>query len=453
MQRIITHNIKLLMQPDTSLEKDISSLENALSFIDKYENFNQQNQHTLLSIANKLKDFIDRSPNKPIYLLNLLDMLYASETATSKIITSILNYQVNHEFVLCRMFINDFLVPKGFNMQWFSSPCITAETDRIDICIQEKGKYAIIIENKLKGARFQRNQIARYIGKMRWEGFKDEQIFVIILPRHIDSKLFDHINQSVWRLPSDWDSPNQERDCRWESDAVSCQCDGDKDRTCEGCEIDLRRKFAPRTLILDKPFPDWLEDCCLPILVKREQVLASAIVQFADYLKGIYNNRINNKLNMEIVDFLRKEVLKDESLSLAGQAKLIEAKQAELEVLKEGLEKLRHSVYTDLIKQWYENLKRTWGVQLIYDTDSFYIEFNHIQCGCWYETDDKQPYWGFWSDKPNNNKIRKIHTIIERCGYSKYEEDKEWIAWDYTDKGDEQCERFYHAAKELGYLK
>ena len=57
MQKIITHNIKLLMQPDTSLEKDISSLEEVLSLIDKYENINQQNQHTLLSIANKLKDF------------------------------------------------------------------------------------------------------------------------------------------------------------------------------------------------------------------------------------------------------------------------------------------------------------------------------------------------------------------------------------------------------------
>lgn len=453
MQKIITHNIKLLMQPDTSSEKDISSLEEMLSLIDRYENINQQNQHTLLSIANKLKDFIDRSPNKPIYLLNLLDMLYTSETATSQIITSILNYQVNHEFVLCRMFINYFLVPKGFNMQWFSSPCITAETDRIDICIQEKGKYAIIIENKLKGARFQRNQIARYIGKMRREGFKDEQIFVIILPSRIDSKLFDHINQSVWRLPSDWDSPNQERDCRWESDAVSCQCDGDKDKTCEGCEIDLRKKFAPRTLILDKTFPDWLEDCCLPILEKRELVLASAIVQFADYLKGIYNNRINNKLNMEIVDFLRNELLKDESSSLAGQAKLIEAKQAELEDLKNGLKELCHSVYTDLIKQWYENLKRTWGEQLIYNTDSFYLEFNHIQCGCWI---GNSPYWGFKSDTPNDDKLKEmVKTIMERCGITEgqYRVENEWLAWDYTDKGDEQCAQFYHAAKELGYLE
>lgn len=453
MQRIITHNIKLLMQPDTSLEKDIFSLKEVLSLINRYENFNQQNQHTLLSIANKLKDFIDRSPNKPIYLLNLLDMLNPIETTTSQIITSILNYQVNHEFVLCRMFINDFLVPNGFNMQWFSSPCITAETDRIDICIQEKGKYAIIIENKLKGARFQRNQIARYIGKMRREGFKDEQIFVIILPGYIDSKLFDHINQSVWRLPSDWDSSNQERNCRWESDTVSCQCDGDKDRTCEGCEIDLRRKFAPRTLILDKPFPDWLEDCCLPILGKREQVLASAIVQFADYLKGIYNNRINNKLNMEIVDFLRNELLKDESLSLAEQVERIEEKQEELEKLKEGLEKLRHSVYTDLIKQWYENLKRTWGVQLIYDTDSFYIEFNHIQCGC---RIGNRPYWGFKSDTPNDDKLKEmVKAIMEKCGIieGQYCVENEWLAWDYTDKGDEQCERFYHAAKELGYLK
>ena len=451
MQKIITHNIKLLMQPDTSLEKDIFSLKEVLSLINRYENFNQQNQHTLLSIANKLKDFIDRSPNKPIYLLNLLDMLYASETATSKIITSILNYQVNHEFVLCRMFINYFLVPKGFNMQWFSSPCITAETDRIDICIQEKGKYAIIIENKLKGAVFQRNQIARYIGKMRREGFKDEQIFVIILPRSIDSKLFDHINQSVWRLPSDWDSPNQERDCRWKSDAVSCQCDGDKDRTCEGCEIDLRRKFAPRTLILDNPFPDWLEDCCLPILEKREQVLASAIIQFADYVRGIYKNRINNKLDMGIVDFLRKELLKDESLSLAEQVERIEAKQEELEKLKEELEKLRKSV---LIEQWYENLKRTpWGEKLIYDTDSFYIKFNNIQCGCWI---GNRPYWGFKSDTPNDDKLKEmVKTIMERCGIieGQYCVENEWLAWNYTDKGDEQCAQFYHAAKELGYLE
>ena len=86
MQRIITHNIKLLMQPNTSSEKDISSLEEMLSLIDKYENINQQNQHTLLSIANKLKDFIDRSPNKPIYLLNLLDMLNPMKQRQAKLL-------------------------------------------------------------------------------------------------------------------------------------------------------------------------------------------------------------------------------------------------------------------------------------------------------------------------------------------------------------------------------
>lgn len=156
---------------------------------------------------------------------------------------------------------------------------------------------------------------------------------------------------------------------------------------------------------------------------------------------------------MEIVDFLRNELLKDESSSLAGQAKLIEAKQAELEDLKNGLKELCHSVYTDLIKQWYENLKRTWGEQLIYDTDSFYIKFNNIQCGCWI---GNRPYWGFKSDTPNDDKLKEmVKTIMERCGIieGQYRVENEWLAWNYTDKGDEQCERFYHAAKELGYLK
>lgn len=157
---------------------------------------------------------------------------------------------------------------------------------------------------------------------------------------------------------------------------------------------------------------------------------------------------------MEIVDFLRNELLKDKSLSLVGQAKLIEAKQAELEVLKEGLEKLRHSVYTDLIKQWYENLKRTpWGEKLIYDTDSFYIEFNHIQCGCWI---GNRPYWGFKSDTPNDDKLKEmVKTIMEKCEVAELQDrvGNEWLAWDYTDKGDEQCAQFYHAAKELGYLE
>ena len=48
-----------------------------------------------------------------------------------------------------------------------------------------------------------------------------------------------------------------------------------------------------------------------------------------------------------------------------------------------------------------------------------------------------------------------VKTIMERCGITEgqYRVENEWLAWDYTDKGDEQCAQFYHAAKELGYLE
>ena len=42
--------------------------------------------------------------------------------------------------------------------------------------------YAIIFENKVKGAGDQPNQLARYIDKTLKQGFKKDKIFVIYLP-------------------------------------------------------------------------------------------------------------------------------------------------------------------------------------------------------------------------------------------------------------------------------
>ena len=60
-------------------------------------------------------------------------------------------------------------------------PKITAEKHRIDGLIQEKGKYAIIIENKVCGAVEQEGQLGRYIDKCRELGYAQSDIYILYL--------------------------------------------------------------------------------------------------------------------------------------------------------------------------------------------------------------------------------------------------------------------------------
>ena len=167
----------------------------------------------MLDLSIQLKQVIDNSTHKPKYEINILDITNIAEPLTSKLLALMFEFPYNNH-ILCRSFIERFLTPCGFQMKWVNRPEITAEKEKIDIGIRENGKYAVIIENKLKGAAFQRNQLARYIQRMKDFGYKDEQIFVVILPYSTERSLFDKVNKSIWFLPHDWKLPNQERECR-----------------------------------------------------------------------------------------------------------------------------------------------------------------------------------------------------------------------------------------------
>ena len=130
---------------------------------------------------------------------------------TSKILERILSYNNSDGYVVLHSFCHQFLEVSGFDCNNISEPEIIAERNgHIDIRITEEGKYAIIIENKLKGADFQRNQLARYIKTIKEEGFKNEQIYIVILPQYKDIR----IRPSVWRLPPDYKTvTNANRKC------------------------------------------------------------------------------------------------------------------------------------------------------------------------------------------------------------------------------------------------
>ena len=70
--------------------------------------------------------------------------------------------------------------------------------------------YAVIIENKIHDAVFQRNQLARYINVTK-SLTNEDNVFIVLLPKESYNGYINGIPDSVWRLPCDWDVSNNER--------------------------------------------------------------------------------------------------------------------------------------------------------------------------------------------------------------------------------------------------
>lgn len=434
-----------------SKNSSIDSISTVLDLLAEIKWVNEKEIEAILDLSMQLKHLIDTSLNKPKYQINILDITNIVEPLTSKLIALLFEYPYNNN-VLCRSFIEKFLTPCGFHMEWIKRPEITAEKEKIDIGIKENGKYAVVIENKLKGAAFQRNQLARYIQKMKEAGYKDEQIFVVILPASTERSL--NANNSVWYLPPDWKMPNQERKCKG-SDPYCCLCDEDQScDNCLTCKKDFRKLFARQTIIINVDLITWMEDC-LCLIPDDEIVLRSAIIQFSDFLKGIYNNRYNKLLTMDIVNFLRNQLLDDSSTPLDNW-NIIKEKKKEVQDLMNGLNNLQLDLGLDMIDEWRTKLEPKWSKWLRHeDHKSLGIKIQDFWCGCWCEENkEKKPYWGFQYDKYDEKQESIVKNIIQHSGFdNSYNTDSGWYAWKNTMNGAEDCDKLYNAALELGYLK
>lgn len=321
-----------------------------LSSVDAYAS--QTHQYTL-RLSESLRDCEEKSPNKPPFAINFLEHSNALETFTSWIIRHIFAYTYNGRHPFFESFANTFLRKLGFKTDWIETPVIDKDHEykNIDILVREDKRYAIIIENKLKGAPFQPNQLARYIAKMSNEGYLYEQIFVVVLPETIVNDL----PASTWNLPKDWKSPDSKRKCRIAQ--YYCWCDYDyyePKRHCAYC-CQLKELFHNRTIFIYKEFSEWLYDCVVNNLInlpkeelRKQYVLTSAVLQFVDFLNSIYQTRENNKYKMDIQNFL-SEQLKLSELNTEDQLSLLENRQKDVEELEKRLQELFDSKCTEYI--------------------------------------------------------------------------------------------------------
>lgn len=357
--------------------KKTKDIQNKGNLVDSVEYRTLQTCQEGLRLSDGLMECEENSPNKPPFSINYLEYYDSHEPVTSWIIRHIFAYSYSGRHPYFESFARAFLQEIGFNAEWIDSPVIEKDHEykSIDILIRDK-QYAVIIENKLKGANFQLNQLARYIATMREEGYRDEQIFVVVLPkRDIDN---NDLCTSVWRLPKDWKFTSQSRKCR--VDPHTCWCDSEDYRPkvhCKKCES-LKELFECRTLFIHKEFSTWLFECVdnntvgLPEDELRKQyVLKSATLQFVDFLNAIYQTRENDKYKMDIQKFF-SEQLKLYGHDIAEQLSLVECKKADVDELASKLD----SFYWSKIEEYITNIENKYKIKLKHeDNNKYYFHY------------------------------------------------------------------------------
>lgn len=337
-------------------EKDIKYIWNMVLGVEVQT---LQTYKDILSMSQILRDYKESSPYKPPFAINYLEYYDCQERVTSWIIRHIFAYSFDgwHPFLVS--FVKTFLQETGFQVEWIETPIIDTDHEYkgMDILIRDK-KYAIIIENKLKGAQFQLNQLARYIALMRQEGYPDEQIFVVIFPKENISN--DKIKDSVWKLPPDWQSTSLSRKCR--VDSYTCRCDYEdyqKTEICGKCES-LRDIFEGRVVFVHSELSKWLYHCIVKetTIISKEElikqyVLTSAVLQFVDFLNYLYKTRESDKYKMSILKFI-SEQLQLEQLDIVSQLSVVEDKKKNAENLVSQLNEL----YWEKIYEYIVNIRK-----------------------------------------------------------------------------------------------
>ena len=271
----------------------------------------------LLKLAKEISEIINRNR---VYNANIITELHANENAHSRILRMFLQYDDGKkEFPILRKFLEIPKVKKIFGNKGFKNPVFSNEQERIDVLIEEPGSFAVIVENKIKGATDQERQLERYIESVESHeshGISSDNIYAIYLTDN-GEKIVDEC--SLTKIAK-------------------------KKLNYNGSE-DMGR-FIPMNYRYD--ILPWLEKEVLPNCIEKEELLISALKQYIDYLKCMFGIIENEEQKILIMEKLKKEIgISGNDLESVEKCfKTIE----ELECLKNRVVELKK----DLVANWVE---------------------------------------------------------------------------------------------------
>lgn len=263
------------------------------------------------------KDVEERLPHQ----VNTIQDLYPDEPKVSSILAGFFKQRINGNYQVFNSFIN-YCFGSSFPHQ-IDKPVIEAEIEvkdskRVDILVYEKGKYAIVFENKIWDAVEQPNQLANYIEGMHEPqyGFTDEQIFIVYLPSTEGHK------------PSD---------TSW-------------GKTYQKAFADRYRAVSFREGIIE-----WLESNEIKNI--DDECFTHSRFLFVDYLKKVFNLTVTDNMeNKKIDEYIHKELElndNDYSESISKITGVIN----EISDCSKQLERIRKDYYLKVVDGYCQKLR------------------------------------------------------------------------------------------------
>lgn len=241
------------------------------------------------------------------------------------------------------------------------SPRITTEEDYIDMLIQEGGKYAVIVENKVCGAVDQDRQLGRYINDCVGLGYKEHQIYVLYIV----------------------DRPGKEP----------------TEQTWEG----YKKRFKDRSLVLSytEDIIPWMQKFLEELESSKkedEKLLLSGVTQYLDYLKMTFMN--SHHIDME--ECLKEYIAKNKKVSdkaELSERQIIDALTPDIDVLKVMLsdaKRLRARSYLEIwkgeIEESYKDKKKAENVSVSQALEGENLDYPQIRIS--YQLDeDEAPFY------------------------------------------------------------
>lgn len=354
----------------------------------------------ILTFAQNLSDFKDRSLSRPVQGGNLLEFAHFSEPQISWAISEIFKYSANKSYPILQFFIDRYFARYNLKAE---CPSIMTEYSNIDICIIDNS-YILIFENKIKGAQFQHNQMGRYI---HWaETYHPGKTVLTVI---LSLNGFEG-NTSTWRFP-------QKGFTSCNINNTECKCDYPQKYTreadCNHCII----YGKDRLVILQEDFTQWVIDAT-SIVPPAEHRLYSMMVQLYDYMNILFGNDNHSKqFNLEIRRFIMENVFQGKN-GIDCLPELSE-KIVQTKDLLNSLEDCYKSACESFITKCFEkmtieyskyypsksNEKYECGISVSFGNKSIWIFI------CIY---DKQhiPGYGIWTNSADEEYIRQINDRI-----------------------------------------
>ena len=274
---------------------------------------NEQQLSDLWNFASEFSKIKEEEQKKLPFHLNLVDQLHINENAHSRILMHLLSYtNENGKYVFLTSLI-DLIKERlsgDFGKITIESPKITQEKERIDLWVMDKN-YAIIFENKIYNADDREAQLSNYIGKTLKHDYNKNQIFVVYLSQY----------------------PKEPEPQSWGEYKDS-----------------FRSRYVNLSYCYD--ILPWLKDKILPNIKYKELFLQSAIIQYIDYLEGLFKIRnIDKPMNMELNKLIEQH-FKLAAESARDKIRIIQKSAQEIDDLSSQMNALLESYRQNIYETW-----------------------------------------------------------------------------------------------------